>query len=237
MSRRSGVEYSEEYHSRYKCQEDGHRWFNPIEALETMAGFAYDPFVLEKVIRPLAKQYGPLLQFEVCSECILRLVQIEREATEMKPDNKGHFILSPDDERYGRMEERTGSIMARGSRNTATAEENATPAAPAAEAAPQVDKGAELLKEFPEGTLVEVTGKGNEFVNGQGRVLGVEEVRGTHYLQISVEVYANGKRREGDKVKVTRTRKTSVTKIDKYRDEPAAPAPAAPAAEDASATA
>jgi len=241
MSRKSGTQYRDEWvgEHRPRCNECL-RYFDTKVALKTMDNFSYDPFVLEKVIRPLAQEHGVKLWENVCGDCILRLADKEREAVEWKPDEFGHYILSPDEERHGRMEERTGSIMARGNTKE-QAPEAAAAEAPAEETAPKEtaeQRNARVLKEkvdalaadFPEGTLVEVTAKGSEFVKNQGKVVGVAEKRGVPYLDVAVEVYATGRRR--NPAKQFSMRAASVQKIDGYKDEPAAAAPAPAASDD-----
>jgi len=240
LSRKSGTQVRDEWvgEPRHRCAECL-RYYDPAQSMKQMANYTEDAFVLKTVIRPLAKAHGERLWEHVCGDCIVRLAQKERESVEWKPDQFGHYILSPDEERYGRMEERTGSIMAsRGSNQN----EAATASAPTETATPEqkgptaAEKGAEDLKakveelgtQFPAGTKVKVTAKGSEFVGNYGSVESAIEKRGTPYVNVNVSHYASGKERPTTKLFAMRA--ASIEKVDAF-PEYTAPAPAAPAAE------
>jgi len=114
---------------------------------------------------------------------------------------------------------------------TKAAEAPAAPPKPTA-AELEAQKVAALAEQWPNGTLVEVTTKGSDYVGQQGQVAGIEARRGVPYVLVSVEVYSTGRRREGDKIKQALVRASSISKIDSYKEAPAAPAaPEAPAEE------
>ena len=83
----------------------------------------------------------------------------------------------------------------------------------------EAEKVAALQEEYPNGTLVEFVGKGNEFIKNQGEIVGVEARRGVPYLAIKVTRYSDGRVRPDDKQKVALTRAASIEVIEAYREK------------------
>jgi hypothetical protein len=221
--------------------EIGWHYYDTREAVDTMAGFADDLFVVQEVIQPLAAEYGTDLHMHVCKECFLDKVWNERNRYEVVPDSSGHIVYTQDEERYGRNSEdkaprfRKGNphIMARknAAEETAVTEtiapEGVTEeAAETAEAVPaepqktaeelQAERLAALAEQLPVGTPVQLVNKGSDFGQAKGHITGHELRRGVPYPQMTIETFANGKPRPEEKRKVILTRVNSLAVVDDF---------------------
>jgi hypothetical protein len=195
---------------------------------------ADDPLLVKSVIQALAKRYGTTqIHRHICSDCALQEADNARDAVSLQRDERGHYVLSGDQEQYGYAPYEEGSVPSVVRKNQRGKESPVTtatetpqtnePAAPAEQ--PKESRADRLRRELPPGTLVEF--EKTEWKGNQGKVTGVEERRGVAYTAIDVEVYADGRRREGVAVKHVLVREGSTRSIGEYRAEPTKAAPAA----------
>jgi len=226
-----------------KCRRCGRR-YNEQEALERFAGMADDPFLTRKVLQELARQYQtPRIHEVVCGECALDLAEQARAEVEWT-DPRGYFILTPDQERYGREMEGVATVPRRSRETTtmtdidtaATSEStDATSNGAAPEggeqtfpaAAPKTTSRDTVLAAFPLGALVEVATKGSDWVGQQGTIVEPIEKRGAWYAQVELTVSSTGRRFAAKTVPM---RPKSLQAIDAFRPEPVKAEPAAAAA-------
>jgi len=229
----------------HRCKECG-KQYNETDALERFANMADDPLLVKQVLQVLAKRYGTNIQAYVCGECALTLAANARDAVTWQPDQRGHYVLSPTEEQYGRdtgqgevitvarrVNEKEHTVAPEQTETEQTENwdgvadavtetepiEAGTPEAAATEPAKET-RAERLAREWPTGQLVEFVK--TEWKGGQGQITGVEDRRGVAYVAVDVEVYVNGRRRTGDAVKHVLIREDSVQAITEYRAEPAA---------------
>ena len=219
---------------------------------------ADDPLLVTKVIRVLAQELKTTaIQFHVCGDCALKRADEAREA-ETWHAKGGYYVLDPDQERYGRFADTGGgaTTVARRTSKSATVTEEAPEVTQATETAwdeaatseptaeeaaaaedaktpaptAQESRTAKLREQFPAETKVKLNA--SEYKNSYGTVLGIEERRGVGYPQVRIDTYANGRRREGDKVKTILTRAESLDVVDAYPEVEPAPATTETAAQE-----
>jgi|SRR5689334_10737626 len=77
------------------------RYRDADDSAREWAKYTDDVFIMQEVVQPLVKTIGPKFWIAVCGECCHNLVDEARERVSWT-DPKGHYILSPTEEQYGR---------------------------------------------------------------------------------------------------------------------------------------
>jgi hypothetical protein len=92
-----------------RCDECG-RTFVVKETTRRLAQDTSNPLFVAEVIGHFAKQYGQSLAMceFVCPECVQTRWDEILDANSMQDDGRGHFILSDNDEFFGRREDEAG---------------------------------------------------------------------------------------------------------------------------------
>ena len=87
----------------FRCKSCG-RTFKERDSIEKLgSNLADHPLFVEKVIQALCKEYHTTIpQMYECVDCIQTRWERVLDDASFKPDDKGHYVLSDEDEYYGR---------------------------------------------------------------------------------------------------------------------------------------